>query len=227
MALDGIRNSMEAGLKVGLRFTIFKHNAAEAPQIFDLLEREGVPRVCFYHLVYAGRGSSLMEEDLSHADTRKLLDLIMDRTKALFDKGQAPEVLTVDNHADGPYVYLRMLREDPERAEEVLKLLQWNEGNSSGRGHRLRELGRQRTPGPVLAAFDHRQRAQPALQRDLVRHQPPHPGQAQGQTAPPHRALRPVPLAGHLRRQFPGCAPRRPRAISGPRTRPVTSPTRR
>ncbi len=134
MALDGIRNSMEAGLKVGLRFTIFKHNAAEVPQIFDLLEREGVPRVCFYHLVYAGRGSSLMEEDLSHADTRKLLDLIMDRTKALFDKGQAPEVLTVDNHADGPYVYLRMLREDPARAEEVLKLLQWNEGNSSGRG---------------------------------------------------------------------------------------------
>jgi radical SAM protein with 4Fe4S-binding SPASM domain len=44
------------------------------------------------------------------------------------------EVLTVDNHADGPYLYLRLLREDPERAKQVLELLKMNEGNSSGRG---------------------------------------------------------------------------------------------
>ncbi|KIX15937.1 12,18-didecarboxysiroheme deacetylase [Dethiosulfatarculus sandiegensis] len=133
-AVQGIRNCKEAGLKVGLRFTVFKKNAGEVPAIFDLLEAEGVPRVCFYHLVYAGRGSKLMNEDLSHKETRELLDLIMDRTKKLFDKGLCPEVLTVDNHADGPYVYQRLLREDPQRAEEVFELLQWNEGNSSGRG---------------------------------------------------------------------------------------------
>ena len=133
-ALEGIRNSMAAGLKVGLRFTVFKHNAAEVPALFDILETEGIPRICFYHLVYAGRGSKLMDEDLGHQGTRGLLDLIMDRTKALFDKGMCPEVLTVDNHADGPYVYQRLLREDPQRAAEVLELLNWNEGNSSGRG---------------------------------------------------------------------------------------------
>ncbi len=133
-ALEGIRNCMAVGLKVGLRFTVYKHNAPEVPQVFDLLEQEGIPRVCFYHLVYAGRGSRLADEDLSHQGTRDLLDLIMDRTQDLFRKGQAPEVLTVDNHADGPYVYLRLLREDPERAAEVLELLQYNEGNSSGRG---------------------------------------------------------------------------------------------
>jgi radical SAM protein with 4Fe4S-binding SPASM domain len=43
-------------------------------------------------------------------------------------------VLTVDNHADGPYIYLRLLKEDPQRAQEVLELLKWNEGNNSGRG---------------------------------------------------------------------------------------------
>ncbi len=134
MAIEGIRNCMAVGLKVGLRFTVYKNNVGEVPQVFDLLEKEGVPRVCFYHLVYAGRGSRLMDEDLDHQGTRQVLNLIMDRTKALFDKGQAPEVLTVDNHADGPYVYLRLLREDPERAAEVLELLQFNEGNSSGRG---------------------------------------------------------------------------------------------
>jgi radical SAM protein with 4Fe4S-binding SPASM domain len=93
-----------------------------------------IPRVCFYHLVYAGRGSKLVEDDLTHEETRKAVDLIMDLTKDLHDRGKPKEVLTVDNHADGPYLYLRMLKEDPERAAEVLELLQMNEGNNSGRG---------------------------------------------------------------------------------------------
>ncbi|MEE9402667.1 MAG: 12,18-didecarboxysiroheme deacetylase [Desulfobacteria bacterium] len=133
-ALKGIRNSQEAGLKVGLRFTMNRLNAAEIPAIFDLLEDLDVPRICFYHLVYAGRGSKLVEEDLVHEETRAAVDLIMDRTKDLHDRGKPKEVLTVDNHADGPYLYLRLLKEDPERAKEVLELLKMNEGNSSGRG---------------------------------------------------------------------------------------------
>ncbi len=133
-ALEGIKNSQDAGIKVGLRFTINKFNVAEIPEIFRLLEEMDIPRVCFYHLVYAGRGSELVEDDLSLDETRQAVDLIIDETKRLFDKGKPKEVLTVDNHADGPYVYLRMLEENPERAEEVLKLLKWNEGNNSGRG---------------------------------------------------------------------------------------------
>ena len=133
-ALEGIRNTQEAGIKVGLRFTINKFNVEEIPAVFDLLEDMDIPRVCFYHLVYAGRGSRLVEDDLSHEETRRVVDLIIDRTKDLHDRGKPKEVLTVDNHADGPYLYLRMLKEDPERAKEVLELLQMNEGNNSGRG---------------------------------------------------------------------------------------------
>ena len=133
-AIAGIRNCKEVGLKVGLRFTVNKRNALEIPAIFDLLERERIPRICFYHLVYSGRGSALMEEDLSHEETRQVVDLIIDRTKDLHERGLPTEVLTVDNHADGPYLYLRMLGEGSERAGEVLELLQMNEGNSSGRG---------------------------------------------------------------------------------------------
>ena len=133
-ALEGIRNCQIADIKVGLRFTINKHNVHEISNIFDLLEEMDIPRVCFYHLVYAGRGSELVEEDLTHAESRKAVDLIMDLTKKLHDKGKFMEVLTVDNHADGPYVYLRLLKENPERAADVLKLLKMNEGNNSGRG---------------------------------------------------------------------------------------------
>ena len=133
-AIEGIRRCQDAGLKVGLRFTINRLNAKELPAIFDLLEDENIPRVCFYHLVYAGRGSTLIKEDLDHEETRQTVDLILDRTKDLHDRGLHKEVLTVDNHADGPYLYLRMLREGNPRAQDVLKLLQMNEGNNSGRG---------------------------------------------------------------------------------------------
>ena len=133
-ALQGIRNCRDAGLKVGLRFTVNRMNREEIPGIFDLLEEYEIPRVCFYHLVYSGRGSELVEEDLDHRGTREVVDLIMDRTRDLHDRGIPKEVLTVDNHADGPYLYLRMLKEGNPRAEKVLQLLTMNEGNSSGRG---------------------------------------------------------------------------------------------
>ena len=133
-ALAGIRNCREAGIKVGLRFTMNRRNAQDIAGIFDLLQREQIPRVCFYHLVYAGRGSDLIAEDLTHEETRAAVDLIMERTRALHAQGFPAEVLTVDNHCDGPYLYLRLLREDPERAAAVLELLRMNGGNSTGIG---------------------------------------------------------------------------------------------
>ena len=133
-AMKAIEYCQKAGIKVGLRFTINKRNVKDIPGIFDLLEEKNIPRACFYHLVYSGRGSEIAKEDLSHEETRKVLDLIMERTKDLHDRNKPKEVLTVDNHADGPYVYKRLLEEDPERAAEVLELLEMNEGNSSGRG---------------------------------------------------------------------------------------------
>lgn len=133
-AVEGIRNCQKAGIKVGLRFTINKRNAAEIPGIFELMEKENIPRVCFYHLVYTGRGAALKEEDLNHEETRKVVDQIIDRTASLHSKGNPVEVLTVDNHADGVYLYHRMVRENHPRAHDVLKLLQYNGGNSSGVG---------------------------------------------------------------------------------------------
>jgi 12,18-didecarboxysiroheme deacetylase len=134
LAIKGIENCKKAGIKVGLRFTINKSNVGQIPEIFKLVEEMDIPRVCFYHLVYSGRGSELVKEDLSHEESRKAVDLIMDLTKKLHDKNNSKEVLTVDNHADGPYLYLRLLKENPERARKVLELLEMNQGNSSGIG---------------------------------------------------------------------------------------------
>ena len=40
----------------------------------------------------------------------------------------------MDNHCDGPYVYLRLQREGNPRAAAVLELLRMTGGNSSGQG---------------------------------------------------------------------------------------------
>jgi 12,18-didecarboxysiroheme deacetylase len=132
--MNAIRNCMEVGLKVGLRFTITKRNFEDIPGVFDLVEQHRIPRICFYHLVYSGRGTELAHEDLDHGQTRDVVDLILDRTKRLHEIDRPVEVLTVDNHADGPYTYLRLAKENPERAAQVLELLRMNEGNNSGRG---------------------------------------------------------------------------------------------
>ncbi len=131
-ALAGIRNCVAAGQKVGLRFTINKHNIKELPAIFDLLEQEQINRVCFYHLVYSGRGSEMMKDDVSFKESRRAMDFIIDKVLYFAKTGQPKEILTVDNHADAVYLYLWLKQHNPEKAEEVMKFLQINGGNRSG-----------------------------------------------------------------------------------------------
>jgi len=133
-ALTGIRACQQEGVKVGLRFTVCRYNFEEVPGIFDLLEEQEIPRVCFYHLVYTGRGRKLREQDISLSQKRSLIDLIFARTLDLCGRGRDVEILTVDNHTDGVYLYLHERARDPERARQILELLRWNGGNSSGIG---------------------------------------------------------------------------------------------
>ncbi len=131
-ALTGIRHCLQAGQRVSLRFTLTRYNHGDLPLIFDLVEREGVQRVCFYHLAYSGRAQGLSQADISHAETRAAVDLIMERTRELYQRGEAKEILTVGNHADGVYLYRQLKESQPQRAAEVWELLQGNGGNNSG-----------------------------------------------------------------------------------------------
>ena len=131
-ALAGLRRCRDLGVRVGLRFTIHRKNVDQLPAIFDLLEAEEIPRCCVYHLAYAGRGDRIRSYDLEPHETRAAVEYIFARTRDLRRRGQEKEVLTVDNHTDNAYLYLRLQQEEPERAEEVYELLSWNGGNQSG-----------------------------------------------------------------------------------------------
>lgn len=131
-AMDGFKHCQEAGQKTGLRLTVSRTTASELPEIFNLIEAHRIPRVCFYHLVYSGRGSQMAGEDLTPAEKRQALDFIIEKTLDFGARGVATEILTVDNHCDGIYLYKYMLERDPVKAEEILRLISINGGNRSG-----------------------------------------------------------------------------------------------
>ncbi|MBT4511753.1 MAG: radical SAM protein [Chloroflexi bacterium] len=131
-ALQGIRNCIAEGQRVSLRMTITRSNKNEVPSILDLVEREGIDRVCFYHLAYAGRGNDLRNIDLSHEETREVVDLICDRTIDFHQKGMNKEILMVANHTDGVYLYLKEKERNQARATAIMELLKINGGNNSG-----------------------------------------------------------------------------------------------
>jgi len=133
-AVRGFRACHEADQKTGLRLTLTRHNVENIEAILDFIEAEGIKRVCFYHLVPAGRGSEL--QVLQPELVRGAIDTLIARVEAWHKLGIDREVLTVTQPADGAYLLLRMEREGHPNLEQARKLLGWNGGgaNSSGRG---------------------------------------------------------------------------------------------
>ncbi|MCB1204562.1 MAG: radical SAM protein [Verrucomicrobiae bacterium] len=133
-AVRGFRHCHAAGQKTGLRLTLTKHNVENIDRILDFIEEEEIQRVCFYHLVPAGRGSEL--QVLSPVAARRAIDTLIARVETWHAQGIDRELLTVTQPADGAYLLVRMERENHPNLEEARRLLKWNGGgaNSSGRG---------------------------------------------------------------------------------------------
>ena len=132
-AMRGIENCVAVGQRVGLRFTINQHNLRDLENIFDFIEEKQINRVCFYHLVYSGRGNNMMDEDVTPEESRHAMDIIIKRTKDFEERGLKKEILTVDNHCDGVYMYLKALANGEDKiAEQIKHYISTNGGNRSG-----------------------------------------------------------------------------------------------
>jgi len=133
-AVRGFENCHAVGQKTGLRLTLTRHNVENIGRILDFIEEKEIQRVCFYHLVPAGRGSEL--QVLPSGQARHAMDTLIARVEAWHRQGVDRELLTVTQPADGAYLLVRMENEGHPNLEEARRLLSWNGGgaNSSGRG---------------------------------------------------------------------------------------------
>lgn len=139
-AMQGFQNCVQVDQRVGLRLTLTRKNYQDLHKIFDFIEAEHIDRACFYHLVYSGRGSNIQKDDLTHEESRKAMDIILDRADDFTRRGLDKEILTVDNHVDGIYLYLKLKEKNSQRAEEVMKLLKWNGGGLYSTGVGIGEI---------------------------------------------------------------------------------------
>jgi heme d1 biosynthesis radical SAM protein NirJ len=131
-SMAAVRRCHQAGLKVGLRFTMTEDNAGDLPWMLDLLDDEGIDKFYFSHLNYAGRGNIHRGHDAFLDTTRNAMDMLIEHCLALQRAGRPKEFVTGNNDADGVYFLHWMSRRFPEHRERVrAKLAQWG-GNSSG-----------------------------------------------------------------------------------------------
>ncbi|HIP46930.1 MAG TPA: SPASM domain-containing protein, partial [Campylobacterales bacterium] len=125
-------NSYE-GAKVGIRFTITKETYEDLQFIFELAEKEDIPKIYISHLVYSGRGLENLEMDLSKEQRRTAVEYILDKAFEYHDTNRDIEIVTGNMEQDAILFLERFGAKYPELKEEMHKrLVSWG-GNSAGR----------------------------------------------------------------------------------------------
>lgn len=131
-SLRGIRLCRDAGIKVGLRFTLTRDNETDLPALLQLMDAEGIDKFYLSHLNYAGRGNKNRADDAVHQSTRRVMDLLFDICWQHLTAGRAVEFVTGNNDADGVYLLFWVRKHFPEMEAHLrAKLAQWG-GNASG-----------------------------------------------------------------------------------------------
>jgi heme d1 biosynthesis radical SAM protein NirJ len=131
-SLAAVRLLRDAGIKVGLRFTLTQDNAKDLPALLDLLETEHVDKLYLSHLNYGGRGNINRKTDAMFQTTRRAMDLLFDTCWRHLQAGAPKEFVSGNNDADAVYLLQWVRERFPDRAAHLRgKLAQWG-GNSSG-----------------------------------------------------------------------------------------------
>lgn len=131
-SLAALRLCRDAGLKVGVRFTLTRDNFADLPALLKLVEDEGIDRFYLSHLNYAGRGNKNRGDDAHHRMTREAMNLLLETCWRHAEAGRASEFTTGNNDADGAWLLLWARRRLPQREAHLrARLEQWG-GNASG-----------------------------------------------------------------------------------------------
>ena len=131
-SVAAIRLARDAGIKVGLRFTLTQDNAIELPALLQFVDAQRIDRFYLSHLNYAGRGNINRAQDAYHLTTRRTLDSLFDWCWAHIRSETRKDVVTGNNDADGVYLLHWVRDRMPHKSRHLhRKLAQWG-GNASG-----------------------------------------------------------------------------------------------
>ncbi|MBI3394802.1 MAG: radical SAM protein [Spirochaetia bacterium] len=132
-ALDGIRNSMRAGINAGLRITVSRINVSHVDSLLELCIKENIQRFYVSHLVYSGRGAGFSRNDLSPDEARAFVTHLFDRALELVERRSPVRIVTGGNDSDGVLLLLYVMQRYGEAATARLQtLLARRGGNSAG-----------------------------------------------------------------------------------------------
>jgi radical SAM protein with 4Fe4S-binding SPASM domain len=122
-SLRAIRLCKDAGIKVGLRFSLTSHTWTQVPCIFDLFEREGLSKLYISHMNYSHDAMSHLA--LQPRETRKVMRFIVSKSlEYLRDGSTSREIVTGNNSADAPFLLLTIGQENPALAKNIFDIFQ-------------------------------------------------------------------------------------------------------
>jgi heme d1 biosynthesis radical SAM protein NirJ len=133
-AVDGLMRIKERGVKVGVRFSLTRINIADLPRIFRFVEERDIGKLYLSHLVYSGRGNMSKDDDLSPAETRRVMEYVFEKAEEYAASASHPQIVTGNNDADAVFLLLGLMKKDPKAAERLLPMLERAGGNNAGLG---------------------------------------------------------------------------------------------
>lgn len=132
-AVQGLRNAMEAGLRVGIRLTLTRESENQLEPLLAFADRLGVHRFYVSHLLPSGRGLNLTDQDLGPAENRALLQKLFALAERLCETNSSLSLITGGNDSDGPF-FLQWLeaRHGGAASSRARMVLLDRGGNSAG-----------------------------------------------------------------------------------------------
>ncbi|WP_457639296.1 radical SAM protein [Persephonella sp.] len=129
-SMEAVRTVRDAGIKVGVRFTITSQTYKSIPFMFKLAEEEKIPKLYFSHLVYSGRGRNLTQAEKK--EYRKIVESIIEKGFEYVEKGIPIDIVTGNNEADAVVLYEKFKERYPEKADLLYENLKIWGGNQAG-----------------------------------------------------------------------------------------------
>jgi radical SAM protein with 4Fe4S-binding SPASM domain len=121
-SLKAIRLCRQAGIKVGLRFSLTSPTASGLRAAFEVVENEDLSKIYISHLNYVDKDMKRWAP--KPAKTREVMRFVLAKAVEYADhKDRFREIVTGNNTADGPYLFLTIKRERPSLAPRVHDLL--------------------------------------------------------------------------------------------------------